>query len=165
MLAIRQIRIPFYMLSAILLSVAATTVIAEEETRTSTSVHYTKAQRAAGAAGKTVKDEYAGTLSKAGVRQSSGRSSDDFWFYSADVLLFNDHDVDGHFHGIDLLFDADTYYLQAEVYAVVYLSLDGGPWTEYTATDNFTLFGSSADDEFKSLPNWYQATQRAATIC
>jgi hypothetical protein len=149
MLATRQIRIPFYVLSAILLSIAATTAMAEEDTRTSTSVHYSKAQRAAGAAGKIVKDEYAGTLSKAGARHSSASSSDDFWFYSADVLLFNDHDVDGHFHGIDLLFDADTYYLQAEVYAVVYLSLDGGPWSEYTATENFTLFGSSADDEYQ----------------
>jgi hypothetical protein len=149
MLATRQIRIPFYVLSAILLSVAATTVLAEEETRTSTSVQYTKAQRDAGIAGTISKDEYAGTLSKTGVRRSNSTASGDFWFYSADVLLFNDHDVDGHFHGIDLLFDADTYFQAAEVYAVVYLSLEGGPWNEYSATDNFTLFGSSADDEYQ----------------
>ena len=149
MLATRQIRITFYVLSAILLSVAATTVLAEEETRTSTSVQYTKAQRDAGIAGTVSKDEYAGTLSKTGVRRSNSTASGDFWFYSADVLLFNDHDVDGHFHGVDLLFDADTYFQAAEVYAVVYLSLEGGPWNEYSATDNFTLFGSSADDEYQ----------------
>jgi hypothetical protein len=87
--------------------------------------------------------------SKIGARHSNSASSDDFWFYSADVLLFNDHDVDGHFHGVDLLFDADTYYQEAEVYAVFYLSLEDGPWNEYSATENFTLFGSSADDEFQ----------------
>ena len=149
MLAKRQIQIPFYVLSAFLLSIAATTVLAQEETRTSTSVQYTKAQRDAGIAGKISKDEYAGTLSKTGVRHSNTTASGDFWFYSADVLLFNDHDVDGHFHGVDLLFDADTYYQAAEVYAVFYLSLEEGPWTEYSVTENFTLFGSSADDEFQ----------------
>ena len=149
MLTTRQIRMPFYVLSAFLLSIAATTVLAQEETRTSTSTQYTKAQRDSGEAGKTSKDEYAGTPSKTGARRSNSTTSSDFWFYSADVLLFNDHDVDGHFHGVDLLFDADTYYQEAEVYAVVYLSLEGGPWNEYSATENFTLFGSSADDEFQ----------------
>lgn len=149
MLITRQIRIPFYVLSALLLSIAATSVLAQEEMRTSTSLHYTSAQRDAGVAGKISKDEYAGVPSKTGVRRSNATASGDFWFYSADVLLFNDHDVDGHFHGVDLLFDADTYYQAAEVYAVVYLSLEGGPWNEYSVTDNFTLFGSSADDEFQ----------------
>ena len=50
----------------------------------------------------------------------------DFWFYTADVVLFNDNDLDGHFWGIDLLFDVDTYYDVADVYAVVYLSYEGG---------------------------------------
>lgn len=72
----------------------------------------------------------------------------DFWFYTADVELFNDHDRDGYFHGIDLYFDADTYYAFAEVYAVVYLSLEGGPWNEYAVTDNFTLLGSSSEDDY-----------------
>jgi hypothetical protein len=149
MLTTRQIKIPFYVLSAFLLSIAATTVLAEDEVRTSTSVQYSKSQRDAGVAGIISKDEYAGSLSKVGERRSNSTASGDFWFYSADVLLFNDHDVDGHFHGIDLLFDADTYYYDAEVYAVVYLSLDGGPWNEYSATENFTVYGSSADDEYQ----------------
>ncbi|MDJ0814133.1 MAG: choice-of-anchor H family protein [Woeseiaceae bacterium] len=72
----------------------------------------------------------------------------DFWFYTADVELFNDHDRDGYFHGVDLYFDADTYYAFAEVYAIVYLSLDGGPWNEYAVTDNFTLVGSSSEDDY-----------------
>jgi hypothetical protein len=47
-----------------------------------------------------------------------------------------------------LLFDADTYFAVADVYAVVYLSLDGGPWNEYAATDDFTLFGASSEDDY-----------------
>ena len=72
----------------------------------------------------------------------------DFWIYDADVILFGDDDRDGYFYGIDLLFDADTIYSSAPVYAVLYLSLNGGPWNEYTATENFRINGSSADDEY-----------------
>jgi len=85
--------------------------------------------------------------SKAGVTTSSAPNID-FWFYSADVILFNDHDNDGFFYGIDLLFDADTYFDAVDVYAVVYLSYEGGPWNEYAATENFTIFSTSADDEY-----------------
>ncbi|MEQ8206715.1 MAG: choice-of-anchor H family protein, partial [Woeseia sp.] len=79
------------------------------------------------------------TAQKLGSASSETRAlavSDDFWFYDADVILFNDFDNDGYFHGIDLLFDVDTFFDAADVYAVVYLSLDGGPWNEYSATDD-----------------------------
>lgn len=72
----------------------------------------------------------------------------DFWFYTADVILFNDDDFDGYFWGIDLLFDADTYYDVADVYAVVYLSLNGGPWNEVAVTESFPIFGATSDDEY-----------------
>jgi hypothetical protein len=47
-----------------------------------------------------------------------------------------------------LLFDADTFYSAAEVYAVVYLSLDFGPWNEYGVTEDFWIFGASGTDEY-----------------
>jgi len=47
-----------------------------------------------------------------------------------------------------LLFDADTIYAAAKVYAVVYLSLDLGPWNEYGMTEDFWIFGASGDDEY-----------------
>ncbi|MDJ0938558.1 MAG: choice-of-anchor H family protein [Woeseiaceae bacterium] len=72
----------------------------------------------------------------------------DFWFYSADVELFNDDDRDGFYHGIDLWFDADTIYTRAEVFAVVYLSLEGGPWMEYAETEDFAIYGTSSTDDF-----------------
>jgi hypothetical protein len=56
------------------------------------------------------------------ILQSAGNSS--FWFYEADVELFADFDRDGYYYGIDLLFDVDTIYLAADVYAVIYLSFE-----------------------------------------
>ena len=75
-------------------------------------------------------------------------SANDFWFYTADVVLFGDDDADGYFHGIDLLFDADTIYDSVDVYAVAYLSLNGGPWNEYVTTNVFTIYGASSEDEY-----------------
>ena len=72
----------------------------------------------------------------------------DFWFYLADVELYADEDRDGYYSGIDLLFDVDTYYSVADIYAVVYLSYEGGPWEEYAATEDFTIFGSSGTDDY-----------------
>ncbi|MCH8334477.1 MAG: choice-of-anchor H family protein, partial [Proteobacteria bacterium] len=90
-----------------------------------------------------------GGLSKLGSgSQSTQSASLDFWFYDADVQLFNDDDRDGYFYGIDLLFDADTIYSAAEVYAVVYLSLDFGPWNEYGVTEDFWIYGASGTDEY-----------------
>jgi len=86
---------------------------------------------------------------KLGAGSNTAQSTSlDFWIYDADVQLFNDDDRDGYFHGIDLLFDADSIYSAAEVYAVVYLSLDFGPWNEYGVTEDFWIFGASGTDEY-----------------
>lgn len=134
---------------------------ADEQSRLSVSTQSTRAERDSGTQGRISEDEFP-ELQSDGDRLT-GKSpvaaaksappalkaaNTDFWFYTADVELFNDHDRDGYYHGIDLLFDADTYYTFAEVYAVVYLSLNGGPWNEYAVTEDFTLWGASADDEY-----------------
>ncbi|MCH7829421.1 MAG: choice-of-anchor H family protein [Proteobacteria bacterium] len=72
----------------------------------------------------------------------------EFWFYDVSVQLFSDFDHDGYYYGIDLAFDADTQYTVADVYAVIYLSFEFGPWNEYAATENFKIFGASGDDEY-----------------
>lgn len=94
---------------------------------------------------RSAKEEAAGQ-EKTGNASSSPNT--DFWFYTADIELFADDDRDGYYHGIDLLFDADTVYTQADVYAVVYLSLDGGPWIEYAETETFGIWGASSSDEY-----------------
>jgi hypothetical protein len=109
-------------------------------------------------------DRYA-PLATSGERSAAGRmmntgklalaqngseqaASEDFWFFHADVQLFNDDDHDGYYHGIDVLFDVDTIFETADVYAVLYLSYEGGPWNEYAVTDTFRIFGATSDDEY-----------------
>lgn len=79
---------------------------------------------------------------------SSQAADLNFWFYDVDVQLFSDFDHDGYYFGIDLLFDADTNYSSADVYAVLYLSFDYGPWNEYAETEDFTLFGTASSDDY-----------------
>ena len=88
------------------------------------------------------------TAGKAGSGSTMPAANPAFWFYTADVTLFNDFDRDGYYFGIDLLFDADTAYTVADVYAVIYLSYEYGPWNEYAVTEDFTLLGTSGSDEY-----------------
>ena len=87
-----------------------------------------------------------------GMKQPSasiGMLSDpNFWFYDVDVTLFSDFDRDGYYFGIDVEFDADTNYGFADVYAVLYLSYEYGPWNEYAETADFRLFGTSGTDDY-----------------
>ena len=151
----------FAVAGLIVVSAGAFAAEAATDKRLSVTTQNTQVGREQGAAGIVTEDEFDGIVAD-GVREKPGRqdaqskvsprslqaANTDFWFYTADVVLFNDHDRDGYYHGIDLLFDADTYYTFAEVYAVVYLSLDGGPWNEYGVTENFTILGASGDDEY-----------------
>ena len=131
------------------------------ETRWSATTQMSKADRDRGVSGEVSQDEFPalrsgksalGDKTARAQTKSSGQQTrapnTDFWIYDADVILFNDNDRDGYYHGIDLLFDADTIYSEAEVYAVVYLSLEGGPWNEYAVTEDFLIFGASSDDEY-----------------
>lgn len=150
------------------LGLLAGTVLAEptrtaeaDESRRSTSSQHADGGRATKSGGVTTEDRYGGLVtdggrSKPGARQLEGKPGTsaaesvehDFWIYYADVILFGDDDDDGYFYGIDLLFDADTYWEVADVYAVLYLSLEGGPWNEYAVTEDFSIFGATSDDEF-----------------
>ncbi len=129
--------------------------------RLSITTQNTKSRRDSGVAGVVTTDEYdaldstaepeknlRSTTQSKTTSSTSSTPNTNFWFYAADVVLFNDHDGDGYYYGIDLLFDADTYFTAADVYAVIYLSLEGGSWNEYAATEDFTIFGTSSDDEY-----------------
>ncbi len=139
----------------------ASEAVDADETRTSVSSFFSSEGREQAVPDKVSRDDSAALTkfdrrTKTDLRSSlAGASANtaatpniDFWIYSADVALFADNDGDGYFSGIDLLFDADTYYARAEVYAVVYLSFEGGLWTEYAATENFVINGSSGNDEY-----------------
>ncbi len=151
---------------AIIAILASSILMAEEsanteEQRTTVSAFYAQGGRDQATPDKVSKDELAPFSAKstrdrtalrssrlAGSINQSHSANTDFWFYLADVDLFADRDNDGYFAGIDLLFDADTYYSRAEVYAVAYLSWEGGPWEEYAVTEIFVLNDTSADDEY-----------------
>ena len=156
--------------AAFLLLAAAATVRAEEgpEPRISTSSQGQGIQRGSVGDGVISHDELEplvinGSRSKStrasgqqkpsgGDSQSGAQSSNspnvEFWIFDASVELFSDLDHDGHYSGIDLAFDADTIYSVADVYAVLYLSYEFGPWNEYASTQDFTIFGASGDDEY-----------------
>jgi hypothetical protein len=149
------------MLAATAFAEAQVPAMDAEEARQSTTRHYVKGGRSKPELAATTEDRY-GDLVTSGPRTRPGAgtgdskpsqstlqsSSNDFWIYFADVELFYDDDRDGYYYGIDLLFDADTYYEAADVYAVLYLSLEGGPWNEYAATGTFSIFGATSDDEY-----------------
>ena len=89
-----------------------------------------------------------GTTNEKGGTTNAQSSDPNFWFYEADVALFSDFDNDGYYFGIDLMFDADTTWAAADVYAVVYLSYEYGPWNEYAETEDFTIYGTSGGDNY-----------------
>lgn len=149
-------------LAFVLLTASIPSAIASEnDARISITAEGLVSQRGAMSETEPSRDEFAalalsGSRSKAtrasGQQKTSGNDArapnTDFWFYTADVELFTDRDRDGYYTGIDLLFDADTYYDVADVFAVIYLSYEYGPWNEYAETETFTIFGASADDEY-----------------
>ena len=135
----------------------------DEKPRTSISIHHVRGGRDNPTDVRETTEDYAG-LVETGARSKSVKTGGlvkfgtgdsvsqspgaDFWFYEADVILFNDDDNDGYYYGIDLLFDADTNFVSADVYAVLYLSFEGGPWNEYAVTEDFTILGASGTDEY-----------------
>ncbi|MEO1037089.1 MAG: choice-of-anchor H family protein [Pseudomonadota bacterium] len=72
----------------------------------------------------------------------------DFWIFEAFVNIFFDEDLDGFFTRVELDFDAETVFTEADVFAVIYLSLEGGPWNEVVETDVFRIFGAGEGDEY-----------------
>jgi hypothetical protein len=79
----------------------------------------------------------------------------DFTIYSAVSFLHDDYDGDGFYQTFSVTFDADIYSYtnnpMGEVYALLYLSKNGGPWTHYFTTDTFIIEGESDLDEYEVI--------------
>jgi len=88
-----------------------------------------------------------------GRAEQSRISSHDHYFSIHDAVsyLLTDIDQDGYYHEFSVRFDADTLYGAADVYAELYLSLDGGPWQHYYSSDIFTIYGDSVDDQYEVM--------------
>lgn len=72
-----------------------------------------------------------------------------FVIFEADVQLLSDLDGDGFHHAINVYFDIDVNYDGATVYAKLYLSRDGGPWSHYYTTGLFDIYGDSHGDAYE----------------
>ena len=72
-----------------------------------------------------------------------------FRVYSADTELFDDFDGDGYYTYLRVMFDVDTDFLAADVYANLYLALPDEPWELFFESEIFPVFGSSADDAYE----------------
>lgn len=70
------------------------------------------------------------------------------WIIGASIGFNIDHDNDGHYSNFTLSLDIDTSVSIPAIYAVFYLSLESGPWTEYAVTNNFTVHGSGPYDTY-----------------
>lgn len=85
---------------------------------------------------------------KAPTTASAESLNQEFWIYDASTAIRGDLDGDGFYTRIELDLDADTVYESAWVYAVLYLSLEGGDWIEYGETAVFDIYGASGSDEY-----------------
>lgn len=72
-----------------------------------------------------------------------------FEIYSADVRLVADRDLDGYHHALNVRFDVDVSHDSATVYAKLYLSRNGGPWSQYFTTDLFVIHGTDTADTYE----------------
>jgi hypothetical protein len=98
-------------------------------------------------------------VNKSSKRQIAQRHSQyynaDFAIYSATTFLIDDFDADGFYQTFSVAFDADiysyTYNQVSEVYALLYLSKNGGPWRHYFTTDDFLIEGESDLDEYEVI--------------
>jgi len=70
-----------------------------------------------------------------------------FYISSVDVSLYGDLDYDDYYSEFTVNFDVDTDYSSATVYALLYLSYEGGPWELYYETDDFNIYGWSSSDD------------------
>ena len=72
-----------------------------------------------------------------------------FEIYDADFELLADLDGDGYHHALNVSFDVDVSYDSATVYAKLYLSREGEPWSQYFTTDLFHIDGDSYSDAYE----------------
>jgi hypothetical protein len=97
----------------------------------------------------TEPENYAASLSAQRFAGIANRHDQLFEIYDADVTLISDLDGDGYHHALNVYFDADVDYGVANVYAKLYLSREGEPWSQYYTTDLFHIDGDAVEDAYE----------------
>jgi hypothetical protein len=94
-------------------------------------------------------ENYAARAPLEGFDGVANRYDQLFEIYEADVQLIADLDGDGFHHAINVFFDVDVSVDSATVYAKLYLSREGEPWSQYFTTDLFTIHGDDFSDAYE----------------
>ncbi len=83
-----------------------------------------------------------------------------FSIYNAFSTLLDDVDLDGYYQTFSVIFDVDLHsnstINQADVYAELYISKNGGPWEYYFTSDDFSIYGDSTTDEYEVTTTLHQ---------
>jgi hypothetical protein len=72
-----------------------------------------------------------------------------FTIFDAKTELAGDLDHDGFYYHLRVTFDADVDIGSANVYAMLFLSYELGPWNHYFTTDVFTIVEDSFYDDYE----------------
>ena len=96
-----------------------------------------------------VAENYASRPANAANAGVANRHDQLFEIYQSDLYLVTDLDGDGYYHAIDVVFDADVSYGSATVYAKLYLSREGEPWSQYFTTDLFVINEDDTADAYE----------------
>lgn len=94
-------------------------------------------------------EDYASSAQRSLYDGVANRHDQLFEIYRADARLLADFDGDGFHHALNVTFDVDVSAGDAVVYAKLYLSREGEPWSQYFTTDLFHIYGDSADDVYE----------------
>lgn len=97
----------------------------------------------------SVSEDYASSPQVQAFAGIANRYDQVFEIYSADAWLTGDLDGDGFYHALKVSFDVDVNYDGADVYAKLYLSREGEPWSQYFTTDLFHIHGDSTADTYE----------------
>ncbi len=108
---------------------------------------------------QVIADKQINVDTRSGLRSSAARLNAaiyyEFAIYDASTRLFEDIDYDGFYRTFSVTFDADVHSSNlnqyADVYAMLYLSRNGGPWELYHTTEIFTIFDDVSNDDFEVL--------------
>ncbi len=71
----------------------------------------------------------------------------DFWIYDSWVTFLDDIDGDNYYSRFLVEFDVDTVYVEAPVYAVVYLG-DADEYEAIHVSDTFWVYGENTEDSY-----------------
>lgn len=97
----------------------------------------------------TTTENFAASATAQRLAGIANRHDQLFEIYDADVRLTGDFDGDGFYHALNVYFDVDVNVGDATVYAKLYLSREGGLWSQYFTSDLFQLQSDDVADAYE----------------